>query len=160
MIDAQAFKDMMSSVAASVTVVTCEAPEGAVGITVSAFTAVSASPPVVLVCVDKSAGSLAPLSDASGFTVNFLPDDADDVAMVFATRGADKFAKVATRESETESGGPILEVAFGHFVCETIQVVEMGDHWVFFGQVVAGGREDDSADPLVYLRRSFVKLAS
>ena len=83
-IDPERFKNMMANVAASVTVVTAPSDDGPVGITVSAFTSVSADPPIVLVCIDKVAGSLESLLGAEGFTVNFMPEGTEDTAMVFA----------------------------------------------------------------------------
>ncbi len=96
MLSPDTFKDVMSAIAASVTVVTAPGPTEPVGITVSAFTSVSADPPIVLVCIDKRAGSLPALLAADGYTINFMPEGTGDIAMVFATPGADKFGSVDT----------------------------------------------------------------
>ncbi len=150
------FKAVMQSVAASVTVVTAKGDPGPVGITVSAFTAVSADPPIVLVCIDKSGASLAELLDAPGFTVNFLPQGSESTALLFATRGADKFGTVEWDEPEVEIAGPVLHEAFQVFECETIERTEMGDHWVVYGKVVEAVVR--AGTPLVYLNRKFVEL--
>ena len=150
---------VMGSVAASVTVVTADHPEhGPVGITVSAFTSVSAEPPIVLVCIGKHADSLPAFLGAGGFTVNFLPHGRDEEAMLFATRGADKFGEASYRASTVDGAGPVLDAAFATFECRTTEALDMGDHWVIFGDVVGGGLADDQAEPLVYLDRGFGRV--
>ena len=158
MIDGDRFKDMMARIAASVTVVTASSADGPVGITVSAFVSVSVEPPIVLVCIDKRAGSLDAFLAAPGYTVSFMPEGSDDDAMVFATPGADKFGSVANHDPSSGVGGPVLDDAFGHFECRTIQRTEMGDHWVLYGEVVASGRSEQGANPLMWHDRGFVRI--
>jgi len=150
------FKDAMSQHAVSVEIVTVNTPEGPVGITVSAFVSVSVDPPIVLVCVDKVAESLDAMISADGYTVNFMPQGTDETAMLFATRGADKFGSVEWSDPETAVAGPILAEAFQVFECETIQRTEMGDHWVLYGLVRRGTVGD--AKSLVYVNRGFGEL--
>lgn len=157
-IDGDNFKDLMSRVASTVTIVTAPADEGPVGITVSAFVSVSVDPPIVLVCIDKRAGSLDAFLQASGYTVNFMPAGSGDDAMVFATPGADKFGSVGNRPPSDGVGGPVVESAFGHFECRTVQRTEVGDHWVIYGEVVAFDRAAGEALPLVWHDRGFVHI--
>jgi flavin reductase (DIM6/NTAB) family NADH-FMN oxidoreductase RutF len=160
-VDDDLLRSVMRSVATPVTVVTAHrSDDDPVGITVSAFCSVSAEPPIVLWCIHKGAESLAAFLDAEGFTVNFLPEGTADEAMLFATRGADKFGAASHRPSEQDAAGPVLESAFAVFECRTIDRVEMGDHWVLFGEVVAGGNLDPDAGPLVYRSRSFGRFVS
>jgi len=156
LMDPELFKQVMSNVAATVTVVTARTPDGPIGLTVSAFTSVSADPPIVLVCIDKAVGSLEPLLAADGYTVNIMPQGSEDTAMVFATKGADRFGVVDWHESESPFAGPVLAEAFEVFECETVEQTEMGDHWVIYGRVVHGRAADGI--PLVYLNRRFVEL--
>lgn len=150
------FKAVMQNVAATVTVVTAYGPTEPVGITVSAFTAVSADPPIILVCIDKGAASLETLLAADGFTVNFLAQGSADTAMIFATRDGDKFGAVKWDPPEVEGSGPVLDEAFEVFECTTVDRHEVGDHWVIYGQVVEAVVR--SGIPLVYLNRTFVDL--
>ncbi len=151
------FKEAMSHYAGSVEIVTVNTPDGPVGITVSAFVSVSVDPPIVLVCVDKVAGSLDAMISADGYTVNFMPAGSEDVAMLFATRGADKFGSVEWSDPETPVAGPVLADAFQVFECETIKRTEMGDHWVLYGKVIRGTIGD--APPLIYVNREFARLS-
>ena len=153
------FKDMMSAVAASVTVVTAVVDGEPIGITVSAFTSVSVEPPIVLVCIDKVAASLEAYLAADGFTVNFLPATASKESTLFATKGSERFDAVSWSGPSISDAGPVLDVAYGSFECTTVEQLEMGDHWVIFGRVDAGGRKDELASPLLYLSRAYASVA-
>ncbi len=157
-IDGDTFKDMMAGVAATVTVVTAFGDDDPIGLTVSAFTSVSVDPPIVLWCIDKISASLDAMLAADGFTVNFLDDESSDVAMTFATKGADKFDSTGWSPPTIAGAGPVLDVVYGSFECLTLDRLEMGDHWVIFGRVEAGGRTDATRAPLLYLERDFAKV--
>jgi flavin reductase (DIM6/NTAB) family NADH-FMN oxidoreductase RutF len=153
------FKDMMAAVAASVTVVTATVDGEPIGITVSAFTSVSVDPPIVLACIDKVAASLDAYLAVDGFTVNFLPATATREATMFATKGSERFDAVPWKSPSVSVAGPVLDVAFGSFECTTVERLEMGDHWVIFGRVDAGGRKDELASPLLYYSRAYACVA-
>lgn len=158
MIEPRTFIDMMASLAASVTIVTVDGSEEPSGLTVSAFTSVSADPPIVLICIDNRASTLPLLLGGDGFTVNLLPKGTEEVAMLFATPGTDRFGAVGWRR--IEGAGPVLEDAYGHFACRRIEAVELGDHWVIFGEVTSSDRTDEYVEPLVYHDRRFVEIVS
>ncbi len=157
-VDGETFKEMMAGVAATVTVVTTISDGEPLGITVTAFTSVSVDPPIVLWCIDKVSASLEAMVAADGFTVNFLDDAAADVATLFATRGADKFGAAGWSPPSVEGAGPVLDAAYGTFECAMTDRIEVGDHWVLFGRVEAGGRRDPSRSPLLYLDRSYAAV--
>ena len=154
--DTKTFIDTMASLAASVTIVTVESDDGPSGLTVSAFTSVSADPPVILVCIDERASTLPVLLSEGGFTVNLMPQGTSELAMLFATPDTDRFG--ATGWRPVAGAGPVLEDAFGYFVCRTVGRTEMGDHWVLYGEVIDGGLVDSDAEPLVYRGRRFARL--
>lgn len=158
LVSPELFKQVMSNVAATVTVVTTQSSDGPVGLTVSAFTSVSANPPIVLICIDKVVGSLEPLLAADGYTVNIMPQGAVDTAMLFATKGADRFGTVEWSDPKSDAAGPVLAEAFEVFECETVERTEMGDHWVIYGQVVHAHAAHGT--PLVYLNRRFITIPS
>lgn len=149
----------MGNLAASVTVVSTygEANEP-LGLTVSAFSSVSLDPPIILVCIDKSAHSLAALLDRGGFTVNFLAEGSGDLAMTMASKSAEKFSTVRYETPSSEQAGPVLiQGVFAHFECRTRESVDAGDHWVLIADVL-GGKMVRDLDPLVYQNRSFVNI--
>ena len=157
-VTADEFKNVMSMVASTVTVVTAPGEEGPVGLTATAFMSVSADPAIVLVCVDKSTASLQPMLDANGFTVNLMPEGSEDEAMLFAKHGADKFGGSQWSLPEIPDAGPVLASAYARLECGTIERTEMGDHWVIYGEVNAAAISDAVAVPLVWLGRHFAKV--
>jgi len=157
-VSAEEFKDVMSRFAATVTVVTAKSDAGPIGLTVSAFVSVSADPPIVLVCLDKATNSLQAMLNAEGFTVNVMPEGTEDVAMMFATVGTDRFVETAWSEAATLAAGPVLDVALAHLECDVIDRVEVGDHWVIYGEVAAAVVSDRAVTPLVWFDRHFVRV--
>ncbi len=155
----EVFLETMSNVAASVTVVTTMAPGGtACGLTVSAFCSVSLDPPLVLVSVAATSGTLEAIRQSRAFTVNFLGHGNEDAALVFATIDIDRFATVASVPAKLLGAGPILtDNITAYFECRLTNEVEAGDHWILIGRVINGEQMADDV-PLVYHRRRFVDL--
>ena len=151
-------KKAMSLVAATVTVVTADGDGGPIGLTVSSFMSVSADPAIVLICLEKATSSQQPMVDAEGFTVNVMPQGAEDEAMLFAKRGADRFGSSKWSEPATAAAGPVLESALAHLECVTIDRIEVGDHWVVFGEVQAMEIGNEDLLPLVWRGRGFAKI--
>ncbi|MEA3501695.1 MAG: flavin reductase family protein [Actinomycetota bacterium] len=151
-------KEVMSLVAATVTVVTADSDDGPVGLTVSSFMSVSADPAIVLVCVAKTTTSQQSMVGAEGFTVNVMPQGTEDEAMLFAKRGADRFGSSRWSDPGTPAAGPVLESAMAHLECVTIDRTEVGDHWVIYGEVLVTKIANRDLVPLVWRGRGFVKI--
>ena len=149
-----AFKAVMGSFAAGVTVVTTVDGEGNKwGLTATAFTSVSLDPPLCLVCVDKRAGSLAALTASRKFAVNMLSADQEELSNHFASRSDDKFAEVAHSAGEA-TGCPLLDGALASMECEVHEIYAGGDHDIFVGKLVSTHVSDDGS-ALVYYRGKY-----
>lgn len=149
-VDSQRFRALMSGVCAPVTVVSTAADDGPHGATVSSFASLSLDPPLVSVAFDRNSRLLGTISETGRFGVNLLGHGQDDVAALFARRGADRFSETAWHE---DSGLPRLDGAAGWIVCELYRTVEGGDHLLLFGLVTAASTTPLS--PLVYAHRTF-----
>ncbi|MGW4525492.1 flavin reductase family protein [Amycolatopsis sp. NPDC004378] len=147
-VDGRRFRAVMAAVCAPVTVVTAPGPHGA---TVSSFTSLSLDPPLVSVAFDRRSALLAEILGAGQFGVNLLGEGQDDLAVRFATRGADRFG--GETAWFTDRGLPRLRDAAGWVACDLDRVVEAGDHLLLFGLVTDLGRTD--VPPLVYAHRTF-----
>ena len=79
-----AFIHAMRGVAASITVVTTNGKAGRCEATVSAFCSVSADPPTILVCLNKSSGIGGVVAENGLFNVNILRNDQAMIARRFA----------------------------------------------------------------------------
>src|SRR4051812_11360247 len=86
------FREAMAKFASGVTIVTTADSDGAWwGFTASAFSSLSLTPPLILVCLAASAESHPAFAAAAGFIVNVLGSEHEELALRFATKGADKF---------------------------------------------------------------------
>lgn len=154
-IEKAAFKQILGSFAAGVTVITTVGSDGtAYGLTATAFTSVSLEPPLILVCIDKRSESNTQIPASGKFAVSFLAEGQDALSNQFAKSGIDKFAGVATVTGAL--GVPYLRDALAILECTTVQAVDAGDHTVFIGQVEAGSATELS--PLLYYRGQYRRL--
>src|SRR5260370_26912469 len=83
-IDEAAFKKGMRHLAASVTLITTRHRELGGGLTATAVCSVSAEPPQLLVCVNKTASAHDPIGEAGFFCVNILAPQHRKIAERFA----------------------------------------------------------------------------
>lgn len=154
-IERERFFAIMSAFPTGVAIVTTLDPDGTPrGLTTSAVTSVSAEPPILLVCVDRSSRTLPALLHTKRFVVNFMRDDREELCRLFASKAEDKFARTAW--SAGRGGVPILhEGAIAHAECATLDELEVGDHLVVTGLVEAGSAPDPEEVPIVYFRHAF-----
>jgi flavin reductase (DIM6/NTAB) family NADH-FMN oxidoreductase RutF len=152
-----AFKDVMGSFAAGVTVVTTVDAEGRKwGLTATAFTSLSLEPPLCLVCVDKRAGSHAPLTASRKFAVNMLEADQDEISNRFASRIDDKFEGVPHQAGKA-TGCPLLEGVIASMECEVTEILPGGDHDIFVGELKSVAVAE--GEPLLYWRGKYRTVA-
>ena len=144
------FKSVMGSVCTPVTVVTAFDGARPHGTTVSAFCALSLTPPMVMVALDEASNLLQLLRAAPRFGINILGHTQDGVAGKFAVKGDDKFAGVAWR---SRSGAPYIHDSACWFACEVADLVPGGDHVVVLAHVLETEHLEDR--PLTYHRREF-----
>ena len=158
LIEAQRFREVMSSFPSGVVIVTAFGHDGEPrGLTVNAFCAVSLEPPLALACIDKLSNTLPAVRHTGGFTANILATGRESLARLMSTKAADKFKTLEWRRSDA-GGGPILEHDIAAYaVCTLKETIEAGDHWILIGNVVDGARIPD-VNPLVYGRRDYFDL--
>lgn len=121
------------------------------GLALNAFTSVTVSPAMVLVCVAKSSTTHDALFAADNFAVNLLSRDQLDVAQRFATKSTDKFSGLGWHRGV--HGCPIIDSSCAHLEAEITMRVRTSTHTVFFGRVLNAHSSD--AAPLVYLGAEF-----
>jgi flavin reductase ActVB len=147
------YRQLVGSFAAGVTIVTTSDASGTPwGFTASSFTSVSLAPPLVLVCIAATADCFAAFSTATEMAIHVLAKGQGDLAMRFATKGADKFAGLTLGKGE-HTRAPILPGALARIECRMHQRHVEGDHTILLGEVLGGARAD--AAPLLYYGRSF-----
>jgi flavin reductase (DIM6/NTAB) family NADH-FMN oxidoreductase RutF len=157
-IDASAFKKGMRHLAASVTLITtCEGKMRG-GLTATAVCSVSAEPPQILVCVNKTASAHDAIGAAGFFCVNILAPDHRKIAERFAgmdgVEGDARFGDMG-EWSTLSTGAPVLKGCPVSFDCKLVSEVSAGTHTIYIGQIVDIAL-DAAALPLVYADGNFV----
>jgi flavin reductase ActVB len=121
-------------------------------LTASAFSAVSAEPPLVLVCVEKSADCYGAFMATTHLAISVLSERQADTAKRFATKHIDKF-----RGIEIQAGGrtgmALVRGASAHIECAVMERIDGGDHTIIIGLVLAAANTADP--PLLHARRRF-----
>lgn len=151
----EAFRGALSRVPTPVTVVTTMREGRAHGTTVSAFSSLSARPPLVLVALDETSDLLRLLGDTQRFGLNVLAADQHEIALTCARKGPDKFASVPWQE---HSGLPRIDNVASWLACDVHDRLPGGDHTIVVGGVTEC--EVSSAMPLVYHGRAFSRLVT
>lgn len=146
-VDEQLFKLALGRWPSGVTVVTAIAEGAPTGMTASSFSSVSLQPPLVSVCVDLSARTLAALQSTRRFAISVLAADQADVSQRFASR-LDEAFKFQIPTTPGANGCPLVDGAMVHLECETFAEFPAGDHIVLVGRVTAACVND--AEPLLY----------
>jgi flavin reductase (DIM6/NTAB) family NADH-FMN oxidoreductase RutF len=150
------FKAAMRRHPVGVTVVTSLREGEPRGLTLSAFTSVSADPPIVLVCVNRDARSYLYISESRIFCVNLLAAQQRDLAQRFASGMRDRqFEGLGYVTAVT--GAPVLDGSIGYFDCEVTHEHHAGSHSIFLGAVRAC--ESRPGRPLGYYEGEFQDFA-
>ena len=150
------FRQLLGRFATGVTVVTTRDAGGQeVGMTASSLSSVSLVPPLVSVCIDRSADLHDVLAAAPQYVVNILAGHQEELSRRFATRAEQRFEGVG--RWHTPDGLPVLEGTLGHLECVPEARHDAGDHSIFVGRVVGG--ETAPGLPLVYFRGGYAGLS-
>ena len=152
-VDPRAFRRALGSFLTGITVVATVQPDGTPrGFTANSFTSVSLDPPLILICIAKTASSCPVFSAAEGFSVNILAEHQVSVSGLFASKSADKFAGVGWRRGP--AGNPVLDEVAAWFDCRRHAVIDAGDHVILVGRVA--GFDERAVNPLGYCRGAHV----
>ena len=133
----EAFKAALRRVPTGVSIVTTILEGKAKGFTANAFASVSLEPPMLLVCVNRSARTHPLISRAELFCLNLLRLEQTETARRFATGHPEPFADLPYHIEAT--GAPVLDDALAYFDCRVAEEHTAGTHTIFIGEVEACG---------------------
>jgi len=134
-----------------VTIVTAMDDDQPRGLAVNAFSSISLSPALILVCIAKTSSTHEPLFRAERFAVNLLAHDQANVASDFATKSPDKFSQISWRKGE--HGCPVLNGSCAWLEAEVRERLRASTHTIFIGRVLAASSAE--TPPLVYMASRF-----
>ncbi|OYU34773.1 flavin reductase family protein [Novosphingobium sp. PASSN1] len=145
---AHAFKQAMRRLAASVTIITTTNSDGEpVGMTATAVTSLSAEPPSLLACVNRSASIHSSFSVGRRFCVNLLGQNHSDLSFAFGGKvgPSERFGHGDWVHAEV----PYLADAQVNFACMVDGMFDYGTHSIIVGRL-DGIRLAGEFGPLVY----------
>jgi flavin reductase len=133
--ETNAFKAVMRHYPTGVTVATSVKEGEPRGITLNAFSSVSAQPPTLLICVNREARSYLYISTSRIFCVNVLSAEQHDLAERFSGKIRERqFDDIGYDRAAT--GAPVLHGTIAYFDCEVEDEHHAGSHSIFIGRVV------------------------
>ena len=132
-----AFRDAMRQFATGVCVVTFGSGAERTGLTATSVASLSADPPSLLVCVNRTSSSYRAIQSCDEFVVNVLAADQREIADRFAGasghKGAERFCE--GRWFEPPDGGSYLAGSVAVFGCELDERIERHTHAILIGRV-------------------------
>jgi flavin reductase (DIM6/NTAB) family NADH-FMN oxidoreductase RutF len=103
-------------------------------------TPVSAEPPIVIVCVEKSAYTTELIKQTKEFAINIPTKDLLKAVWICGKtsgRDSDKFQKAGLKtRSAKKVKAPLIEGCAGYIECSLWKTVEAGECYALFGKVV------------------------
>jgi flavin reductase (DIM6/NTAB) family NADH-FMN oxidoreductase RutF len=157
-VSADDFKKALQLWASGVTVVTTNSEKfGTQGMTVTAFSSVSVSPPQILVCINESADTGEGIEESQCFAVNILSSEQQQISNHFSGGCSQQERFENTRWSTASTGAPILDESLVSLDCSVVEKVHAGTHWIIIGEIKASICR--SGEPLLYYRGGYRQLA-
>lgn len=133
--DGLAMRRTMGRFLTGVAVVTTEHEGEQHGMTISSLTSISLDPPILMISLNFNTRTGDAVRASGQFAVSVLGAKQEAVARQFAARGESHFE---SGEFYTTAGGlSVVAGALSQAECKVVEQYDIGDHQVFFGQVVS-----------------------
>ena len=150
------FRRACGRFATGVTIATVIGPHGAPhGLTVSSFTSVSLTPPLISICLGHEVSEMDLFRAASFFGINVLSENQRPISERFARRGHPRFDGLDWRPGST--GVPLITGVLATLECHVEQRITAGDHDIFLGRVLRAHVAEGK--PLLYFASGYRRLA-
>ncbi len=144
------FRLGMRRLASGVALIAAEHGGERFGLVATAVIPISAEPPTLMVCVNRSASAHEALSQSGCFTVNLLGGEDRDVADLFSSSKYRAQRFIGREWGRLTTGAPVLFGSFASFDCRIVQALPSSSHTLFFGEVVDIKMFTEEIDPLLY----------
>ncbi|BCH31588.1 flavin reductase [Mesorhizobium sp. L-8-10] len=158
---AAAFRAAMRLLVGNVSVITAGAGRDRSGLVVISMVSLSADPPKVIACVNRSSSTWPLIERFGHFGVSSLGPQHQQVAERFSgfggIKGADRYEGADWITLAT--GASLLEDAVAVFDCRLDEMIDRGSHSIVIGSVAAVGTRD-SGGALTYWRGGYRALAA
>lgn len=153
MVETARLKEALSRFPSGVVIATARARDGSpCGFTASSFSSLSLDPPLILICLHRDAECHPCFLASSHFAVSILRPSHRALALLLATRGADKFGGDGFVAGPHDL--PIVRGALASLICRTEAHHPGGDHTIITGRV-EDATAAASAEAMVHYARGF-----
>ncbi len=153
------FRDAMRAFVGNCSVITTGQGDAATGLIVTSAISLSAEPPLLLACVNRSASSWPVLHETRSFGWSSLGAAHQAVAERFSgfggVKGAARYEGAAWETAVT--GARLLQGAPAAFDCTVEEMIDRGTHSILIGRVVAI-RTTEGAGALIYWNGAYRSL--
>lgn len=147
------FRAAMRGLASGISIITSRDGEGdgaaPCGMAATAVTSVTANPPTILICVNRSASMHPSLERAGIFAVNFLSQAQGDLVTAFSSSERRHLRFKEGQWGRLVTGAPVLEAAVASLDCRVCERVNASTHTIFLGRVEASVASE-GAMPLIH----------
>jgi flavin reductase (DIM6/NTAB) family NADH-FMN oxidoreductase RutF len=152
------FVSAMGQHVSSVCVITTRHEGQRYGLTATAMSSVCASPPRLLVCVNKNGTSHEKIIASGVFCVNVLSETQDLLAKAFAGMLGKEFDRFSVGDWHTlQTAAPALRDAAAVFDCRVAETIDQFSHTIFIGDVLVTS-SGANIDTLLYGAKRFRTL--
>lgn len=150
----QSLRDAMGCLATGVCVITTFSAGNDVAMTANSVTSVSLDPPLVLVCIAKTARFHQAILESGRWGISILDAGSHQLSTEFATPGRDSADQLASVRFDrgSETGVALLTSSVAQLECETTAVHPAGDHDIVIGQVRSLAHVGPGKHPLLFHR--------
>jgi flavin reductase (DIM6/NTAB) family NADH-FMN oxidoreductase RutF len=152
------FRSVMRRLAGGVSVVTAGRDDDITGMTVTSLTSLSASPPRLLMSINRQASSFALIERYRLFGINILGADQQQVAVRFSNgnlKGKQRFE--GTPWFLGSSGVPLLGSSVAALECQVEEIIERYSHGIIVGRILSM-EPSDRLSSLVYWNGQYVEI--
>jgi flavin reductase (DIM6/NTAB) family NADH-FMN oxidoreductase RutF len=146
---ASAFRTVMRSYAATVTIITASEGGRRHGMTATAVTSLSLEPPSLLVCVNRKTLLHDILLSARRFCVNVLTHQQSALSVAFSGALAPEARFAVGTWDRSRDGIDFLRDAQARLFCRKVAMLPFGTHAIVIGEVDEVGL-GETVEPLLY----------
>ena len=151
----QAFKNAMSQVPSSVSILSVQTESSYISCTISSLISVEVETPRVLFVLRKESSTLNAILLHKTFSINVLSYGQEALAVKYSAK-----QRTFDPQDWVEGLSQTLDLkgSWVHFACEFDEELEYGSSLVLISRVI-GHRFMEAGKPLIYMNRSYLTLA-
>jgi flavin reductase (DIM6/NTAB) family NADH-FMN oxidoreductase RutF len=156
---AEEFREALSRVASSVSIVATDGPHGVAGFTCSAVCSVTDEPPTIMVCVNRKSAANEIIKGNGVLCVSSLGVEQVELSQMFAGVGRVPMSERFTGPhwGVLTTGSPYCKTSRVALDCRVADIREVGTHSVIFAEVLSTVHAGDG-QPLIYHSRNYATI--